>query len=63
MRLGGVVGRADYRAVPGPLIPLLRAALFAHLGKNASFGLGAADLVETDLLETDRLETDLLEGK
>lgn len=51
MRLGGVVGRADYRAVPGPLIPLLRAALFAHLGKNASFGLGVADLVETDLLE------------
>jgi len=46
MRLGGWVGRVEYGAVPGGLIPLLRAAAFAHFGKNATFGLGHVEVVE-----------------
>jgi len=44
MRLGGFVGELEYSRVPPALVPVLRAAAFAHLGKNTSFGLGGVDV-------------------
>ena len=44
MRLGGFTGRIEYAGVPRVLLPLLRAAAFAQLGKNVTFGLGVARL-------------------
>jgi len=46
MRLGGAVGRVEYREVPTALVALLRTACFAQLGKNTTFGLGVVELQE-----------------
>ncbi len=44
MRLGGIVGELEYSGVSSALVPALRTAAFAHLGKNTSFGLGGVDV-------------------
>jgi hypothetical protein len=44
MRLGGQLGTIELDEVPGELVPLLRTAAFFHLGKSATFGLGAIEL-------------------
>jgi CRISPR-associated endoribonuclease Cas6 len=44
MRLGGQLGTIELDGVAGELVPLLRTAAFFHLGKSATFGLGAIEL-------------------
>ena len=46
MRLGGQLGTIELDLMAGELVPLLRTAAFFHLGKSATFGLGAIDLKE-----------------
>ncbi|MBI4586663.1 MAG: CRISPR system precrRNA processing endoribonuclease RAMP protein Cas6 [Planctomycetes bacterium] len=46
MRLGGAVGEVLYRRAPAAILPLLRAAAFAQLGKNVTFGLGCIHVEE-----------------
>jgi hypothetical protein len=45
MRLGGALGTLEIE-VPAALVGLLRAAAFAGLGKNTTFGLGAVEIRE-----------------
>ncbi len=47
MRLGGSVGEVIYRRAPAGFLPLLRAAAFAQLGKNVTFGLGCVHVEES----------------
>jgi hypothetical protein len=47
MRLGGAIGTIAYSGVPRPLAAVIRAAAFAGLGKNTTFGLGVVDFQET----------------
>ena len=44
MDFSGLVGRALYRGPLGPLLPILAMAEWLHVGKHATFGLGAIRL-------------------
>ena len=40
MMMGGMIGKSEYKDVPGEYLPLLRFCELAHLGKATTFGLG-----------------------
>lgn len=44
MKLGGLVGRVSYRAVPVDFLPLLDFVTKVHLGKQTTFGLGKLEM-------------------
>lgn len=46
MRLGGLVGSITYRGNIEPFLPILRAGMILHIGKNTSFGLGRYGIVQ-----------------
>ncbi|MHB8927426.1 MAG: CRISPR system precrRNA processing endoribonuclease RAMP protein Cas6 [Bacillota bacterium] len=45
MKLGGVVGEAEYTGDLATFVPLLAVGEWIHVGKNATFGLGKFNVV------------------
>ncbi len=45
MKLGGIVGEAEYAGDLAPFVPLLAVGEWTHVGKNATFGLGKYTVV------------------
>lgn len=40
MKMGGFIGRMQYRGDPRPFLPFLRLGEVLHIGKHSSFGMG-----------------------
>lgn len=47
MKLGGLVGEAVYEGPLDGLWPILVFGQWTHVGKNATFGLGGYEIVES----------------
>jgi CRISPR/Cas system endoribonuclease Cas6 (RAMP superfamily) len=44
MKMGGFVGKVNYRGDVGEFLPLLRLGEILHLGKGTGFGLGRYEI-------------------